>query len=104
MKIYLGKEFIYEIKDRDLKILLNDIHDKDVIHHLKHLIMHSIESKIKSGKKRLLVDWARKLKSNHITVPRDEDEFLDYIFNHPDYKKRSDRQKPVPDNIKDFVL
>lgn len=102
MKIYADKEFLYELKDTDLKILLNDIHDKDLLHHIKHLIRHVLETKINNCKKRLLLEWSRKIKVNGGKVPSGEDAFLTYIFEHPDYKKRSERQSPVPKNIKNF--
>lgn len=104
MKIYLEKDFVYEIKDRDLKILLNDIHDRDLSHHIKHLVRHIIESKVNNCKKRMLREWASKLKSKNVDIPSDENEFIDYILDHPDYKKRSQKQNPLPSNIKDFVL
>ena len=104
MNIYLDKELVYKIDDKSLKILLHDIHERDLSHHIKHLVKHIIESKVNNCKKRMLREWAHRLKSKNIDIPSDENEFIDYILDHPDYKKRSQRQNPLSSNIKDFVL
>jgi len=89
MIIKIGNKQIMEITPNELKCLKNDLLDPE------DWFKKALKGKINQCKKRLIREWYPKLMRDPSvdTIPGYEEEFLDFVFSHPDYKDRKKREE-----------
>lgn len=87
MQIKVGNKVIMEISVTDLKCLKNDLLDPE------EWFVKALTGKINKCKKRLIRQWYPILMKDPevISIPGNEEEFLNFVFSHPDYKDRAER-------------
>lgn len=78
-----------ELSDVDIKCLENDLLDIEV------WIKAAIVGKVNNCKKRLIKEWQPKLFNDPEIefIPANEDDLIDIIISHKDYKNREKREK-----------
>lgn len=95
MKISVDDKELFtlsEIQKRVIKNeILEEIFNEDMKRRLQYILMHKYEQCFK----RLKEEWESKLRANGVKMmPTDPDEFAKLVFSQPNYKNRSQREKP----------
>lgn len=91
MKVKLNDEVIFEIDERMVKLLANDV--LDPINEIKRRLQYIIEHKCDMIYERLEKEWLPKLREDKkiTSIPTSKTALCDLIFSRPDYKNRSQR-------------
>jgi len=94
MKISVNDKELYTLSETQKKVICNDIPmeilDEDMKRRLKWVLMHKYERCFA----RLKAEWEPKLVANGVaSIPTDKDAFAQLVFEQPEYKDRSIREK-----------
>lgn len=93
MKISVDDKELYTLTETQKKVMKNDIHDDifddDMKRRLQYILMHKYEQCFK----RLKAEWEPKLAARGDQfIPTNPDDFAELVFNHSEYKNRSQRE------------
>lgn len=93
MKISVDDKELFTLSETQKKVIKNDIHeeifDDDMKRRLQYILMHKYEQCFDRLKK----EWEPMLKANGVkSIPLDNDEFAELVFQQPEYKNRSQRE------------
>lgn len=92
MKIYLDDQLVFELSETKQKILKNDIAEEDFIDDIKRRLEWVIDHKCNKCIQRLKDEWIPKLKESGVkSIPLDDCEFAQVVFNRSEYRDRSSR-------------
>jgi len=88
MIIKIGNKQIMEITPTEIKCLKNDLIDPE------DWFKKALGGKINQCKKRLIREWYPRLIADLsvTSIPGNEEDLLNFIFSHPDYKNRATRE------------
>jgi len=102
MKFYLENKLIFELNGTKQRVLKHDIFEQGFEEELMRMIEWVITHNYEQTFKKLKDQWQPKLKELGVEmIPTDDDRLAELIFKHPEYKSRSQREKPMPSNVMD---
>lgn len=92
MKISVDDKELFTLSETQKKVIQNDIPSdifcEDMCRRLQYILMHKYERCFERLKK----EWEPKLAASGAkSIPCNCDEFAQMVFDHPDYKNRSER-------------
>ena len=92
MKISVDNLELFSLSETQKKVIKNEIHEdifyQDMCRRLQYILTHKYEQCFARLKK----EWEPKFKSLGVkSLPTDEEEFAELVFNHPEYKNRKQR-------------
>ncbi len=93
MKISVDDKEIFTLSETQKKVIMNDIHESvfedDMKRRLNYILMHKYERCFE----RLKNEWIPKLEKSGVkSIPLDPEELAKIIFQHPEYKNRTQRE------------
>jgi hypothetical protein len=100
MKFLLDNKEIYEFTDTIKKVICNEVLEDIFVEDMERRVKYIVEHKYKQCLKRLKDEWEPRLKSKGIrSIPLDDDEFAQLVFQQSDYQDRKKREKERLKNV-----
>ncbi|NJL54151.1 hypothetical protein HC928_02545 [bacterium] len=95
MKISVDDQELYILTDLQKKIIQNDIpseiFEEDMKRRLRWILL---DEKVRKCAERLRKEWEPKLKERGVEmIPLNDEAFAEFVFQQPDYKNRSQRER-----------
>jgi hypothetical protein len=100
MKFLVDNKEVYEFTDTIKKVICNEVLEDIFVEDMERRVKYIVEHKYKQCLKRLKDEWEPRLKSKGIrSIPLDDDEFAQLVFQQSDYQDRKKREKERLKNV-----
>jgi len=100
MLIKCDEKTVFEITDTVKKVICNDVVEDVFVEDMERRVKYIVEHKYKQCLKRLKHEWEPRLKSKGIrSIPLDDDEFAQLVFQQSDYQDRKKREEEQLKNV-----
>jgi len=101
MKFLINDKVVFELSEIQVKVIKDNVFSEEFEKSMADRIGWLIGKKYEDSLKNLKDEWIPKLKESGVeSVPLNDEKFAELVFSQKDYKSRSERDKPLPDNIK----
>ena len=92
MKFSIDNQLALELNETKQKVIKHNIPDELFLQDMARRVHWIIMTKYGESLKDLKEEWLPKLKeAGHAMIPTDDDALAELIFQHPEYKSRSQR-------------
>lgn len=88
MKIRLNEEVIYQVSEFERKVLEDFFNALDLEDHIKKGLVWNIQSLCNNSKQNLKNQWMPLLFKRYKSIPTDDEELINLIFEQPDYRNK----------------
>ena len=101
MKFFIDNKLIFELNETKQKVIKDNVFSESFVFNMGNRVKWVILKKYEDSLNGLKKEWIEKLKLSGVdSIPLDNDKFAELVFSQKEYKSRSERDKPLPDNIK----